>query len=57
MKTVLKVLSVFFGLGFVGQLVAGNFFPAGLILCALCGHFGWKTKESEKNKDETTANK
>lgn len=53
MKVVLKVLAVFFGLGFLGQLVAGKFFFAGLALSILCAYFGWK-KSNDGEKDNTT---
>jgi hypothetical protein len=49
MKIVLKVLSVFFGLGFIGQLVVGKFFPIGLILSIICGYFGWRETTEKKN--------
>ena len=42
MKIVFKVLAVVFALGFIGQLIAGNFFPIGLVLAIACGFFGWK---------------
>ena len=42
MKILFKILAVFFGLGFLGQLVAGNLFLAGLIAATIFGYFGWK---------------
>lgn len=42
MRIIYKVLSVFFGLGFIGQLIAGKLFIAGLILSVVFGYFGWR---------------
>lgn len=51
MKPVLKVLSVIFGLGFLGQLLAGKLFVAGLILAILCGYFGWRASSTNDSKN------
>lgn len=42
MKIVLRVLAIFFGLGFLGNLIMGKFFFAGLILGSVCAFYGWK---------------
>ena len=52
MKTFLKVLAVIFGLGFVGQLVAGKVFFAGLIIAIVCAYFGWKEKAQENKGNQ-----
>jgi len=58
MKIVLKVMAVIFGLGFLGQLVAGKMFFAGLILAIICGYFGWResNQKSENNNNNNTIN-
>ncbi len=45
MKIVFKILAVFFALGFIGQLINGKFFIAGLIIAAVFAYFGWRPKE------------
>lgn len=45
MRILFKILAIFFGLGFLGQLVAGELFPIGLILALLFGYLGWKEKK------------
>lgn len=53
MKILFKILAVFFGLGFLGQLMGGEFFPIGLILALLFGYLGWKeTKEPQFDEVE-----
>lgn len=51
MKLFLKILSVFFGLGFIGQLIMGRFFLFGLLLAIVCGYYGWKESESKNDND------
>lgn len=46
MKTVFKTLSIICAIGFIGQLLGGNFFPMGLMLALVFGYFGWR--ESKK---------
>ena len=43
-KLVFKILAVFFALGFIGQLINGKFFIAGLIIAAVFAYFGWRPK-------------
>ncbi len=45
MKILFKILAVFFGLGFLGQLIVGELFLFGLILAILFGYLGWKEKK------------
>jgi len=48
MRTVFKILCVFFALGSLGQLVAGNLFLLGIVLAVVFGYFGWReNKEPE----------
>lgn len=42
MKTVFKILAIIFALGFIGQLIAGNLFIAGLVLSIIFAYFGWR---------------
>lgn len=52
MKIVLKVLAVVFAFGFIGQMIAGNFFPVGLVLAIVCGYFGWKESGAKTTEGE-----
>jgi hypothetical protein len=52
MKIVLKVLAIVFGLGFLGQLVAGNFFPIGLVLSIVCAFFGWRNSDKKEDGNQ-----
>ena len=56
MKIALKVLTVVFALGFIGQMIAGNFFPVGLVLAIVCGYFGWKESGEKANENDPSEN-
>lgn len=56
MKILFKVLAVFFGLGFLGQLIAGNLFPIGLIFATLFGYLGWKKEGKSEDSINEQAN-
>lgn len=45
MEIIFKILAVMFGIGFLGQLLAGELFLFGLILAGLFGYLGWKEKK------------
>ena len=55
MKTVLKVLCVVFALAFVGHLVAGKIWFAGIILSAVCGYFGFRQKPEASPSEVASA--
>lgn len=47
MRTISKILAIFFGLGSLGLLVQGQINPMILFLAILFGYFGWRSKSKE----------
>lgn len=57
MRMILKILSVLFALATLGQLMAGKFWPIGIVLAVVCGFFGFwgsgdEEDEAEKEREE-----
>jgi hypothetical protein len=49
MKLFLKILAVFFAIGFIGNLIAGRFLFIGIILSGVCAYYGWKDSSAKDN--------
>lgn len=48
MRIVARVLAIIFGIATLGLMSQGNLNPLILILAAVLGYFGWRTKSQKE---------